>query len=176
MQGWRSGMQRWYLVHTKPFGEMSAQINLERQGYGIYFPRLLQTVRFAGRCREKIAALFPRYLFVRLEEGRQSLSPVRSTVGVAAVVCFGSQYAVVPEAVVRGLQARESESGLHRLSRATPYLRGSTVRITTGPFEGLEGVFEREAGSERVVVLLDLLGHRASVRLPTDIVLPALAV
>jgi transcription antitermination factor NusG len=49
------------------------------------------------------------------------------------------------------------------------------VHITTGPFEGLEGVFEREAGCDRVVVLLNLLGQDAQVRVHADFVLPGYA-
>ena len=169
-------MQRWYVVHTKAAREITARINLERQGYGVYFPRLHQTVRFAGRWRETVTALFPRYMFVHLDDGRQHLSPVRSTVGVASIVRFGSHYAVVPADVICALQARETESGLHRLSPPVPYVRGATIRITSGPFDGLDGVFEREAGKERVVVLLNLLGQLASVRVPADVVLPAFAV
>lgn len=169
-------MLRWYLILTKPSGEASAQVNLERQNYEVYFPRLLQTVRLAGRWRERIAALFPRYLFVQLEEGRQSLSPIRSTVGVVDVVRFGTRYAAVPDDVVRDLRERaDPQSGLHQLGRRVPFLRGSPVRITAGPFDGLDGVFERQAGAERVVVLLKLLGQYASVRIPAGFVLPALA-
>jgi len=130
-----------------------------------------------GRWRERITALFPRYLFVRLEEGRQSLSPVRSTVGVADVVRFGLRYAAVPDEVVCDLRGRaDPQSGLHRLGRRSPFPCGSHVRIAAGPFDGLEGVFEREAGAERVVVLLNLLGQDAAVRIPAGFVVPALSV
>jgi len=50
------------------------------------------------------------------------------------------------------------------------------VRISTGPFEGLEGVFERQAGADRVVVLLRLLGQNASVCVSIDSVLLSRAV
>src|SRR5712671_6899317 len=109
-------MLRWYLVYTKPLTEAIAQANLERQGYEVYFPRAVQTVRCSGRWLERVVALFPRYLFLRLNEGCQALNPVRSTVGVASVVRFGSRYTVVPEHVISDLQARADPlSGLHRL-------------------------------------------------------------
>jgi len=49
------------------------------------------------------------------------------------------------------------------------------VQIKLGPFDGLEGVFEREAGADRVVVLLKLLGHTARVQVPMDSVAPSSA-
>lgn len=170
-------MLRWYLIHTKSSGEMSAEMNLERQGYEVYVPRLVTMGRFGRRQRDRVASLFPRYLFLRLDEGRQSLSPVHSTVGVTNVVRFGARYTVVPDDVVRDLRARaDPQSGLHRLSDRSLLAPGIAVRISAGAFDGLEGIFEREAGTERVLVLLKLLGHEASVRVPTEFVLPSLSV
>jgi transcriptional antiterminator RfaH len=165
-------MRRWYLVQTKPANETLAEENLLRQGYEVYLPRLLSSARLAGQWRERVSALFPRYLFLRLHEGSQALGPVRSSVGVGSVVRFGAHYAIVPDQVVEELQARaDPQSGLHRLRRPALPVPGSKVRIRTGPFDGLEGVFEREAGSDRVIVLLQLLGQAARVRLPAYTVL-----
>ncbi len=166
-------MLRWYLVRTKPSGELRAREHLQRQHYHVYLPRLLEVVRVADRLRERVTALFPRYLFLGLEEGRQSLGPVHSTVGVAEIVRFGNRYAVVPDVVIESLRDRAGDSGLHRLGPRSPFLRGLAVRIASGPFAGLEGVFEREAGAERVVVLLNVLGQGASVRVPAGFVVPA---
>ena len=162
-------MLRWYLVYTKPLTETIAQANLERQGYEVYFPRALQSVRRSGRWLERTVALFPRYLFLRLNEGYQALNPVRSTLGVSSIVRFGSRYIVVPEHVISDLQARaDRKSGLYRLGCAARLVPGTRVTVRTGPFSGLNGIFEREAGTERVVVLLGLLGHYASVFVPLD--------
>lgn len=166
-------MRRWYLVHTKPLGEADARSNLERQGYEIYFPRLLQTVRRRQRWCEQIGPLFPRYLFLNLDEGRQSLKPAHSTPGVATIVRFGSRYATVSDNIIVQLQTRaDGESGLHRLAGRSPLSPGTSVRVVEGPFEGLEGVFECETGSDRVLVLLNLLGHDARVQVPIHTVAP----
>jgi transcriptional antiterminator RfaH len=168
-------MLRWYLIHTKPLSEGVAQTNLERQDYEVYLPRATQAVRYNGHWLERIVALFPRYLFLRLNEGRQSLGPVRSTLGVAKVVRFGAKYTIVPDEVIRDLLARaDPATGLHRLGRAARLSPGPPVRIRKGPFDGLEGVFEREAGADRVVVLLNLLGHAVSAHVPGDSVRPHL--
>jgi transcriptional antiterminator RfaH len=161
------GLQRWYLIHTKPAGELTAEANLLRQEYEVYLPRILQPSRRSGRWRDRIAVLFPRYLFLRLNEGRQSLGPVRCSIGVSGVVRFGLKYAVVPDEIVSGLQAREDPgSGLHRVTRPIALTPGETVGINGGLFDGLEGIFERDAGAERVVVLLRLLGHEVAVQVP----------
>jgi transcriptional antiterminator RfaH len=90
-------------------------------------------------------------------------------------VRFGANYAVVPSTVIRDLRAREEpESGLHRLvGRESAFVRGAPVRLSTRPFEGIEGVFERHDGAERVIVLLSLLGQEARVCVPVQFVAPA---
>jgi transcriptional antiterminator RfaH len=175
LQDGHGHMLRWYLIQTRPSAESIAKSNLERQGYEVYFPRLVRPMRRRSRWADTIVALFPRYLFLRLSEGLQSLGPVRSTQGVANAVRFGSAYAVVPDQVISDLVAREDPtSRLHRLNRG-PLVPGARVKIAVGPFDGLDGVFSRIAGPDRVIVLLSFLGRDTAVCVPSGSVLPAVA-
>jgi transcriptional antiterminator RfaH len=167
-------MLRWYLVQTKPANERVACSNLERQGYEVYFPRVVQAIRRGRRAFERIGPLFPRYLFLHLREGQQALGPVRSSLGVANIVRFGPQFAVVPDVVVVGLKSRaDSNSGLHRLRPQPAVEHGEAVRVATGPFAGLEGVFDRSLGADRVVVLFDILGRQTPTEISRDFALSA---
>lgn len=169
-------MLRWYLIHTKPGSEALAQSNLRRQGFEVYLPLICQPMRRAGRWSERVCPLFPRYLFLQLDEGRQALKPVHSTIGVASIVRFGTRYAIVPDLVILELRSRaDDRTGLLRLLDPAALPPGAAVRISGGPFAGLEGVFLRQAGRDRVVVLLELLGHDAEVRVCADVLLPSLA-
>jgi transcriptional antiterminator RfaH len=162
----------WYLIHSKPSREAVAESNLLRQGYQVYYPRLLRPIRRRGNWIDQVVSLFPRYLFFRLAPS-QNIGPVRSTVGVANIVRFGYAYAVVPAPIVEDLRTRaDPETGLHRLQRHSQFEPGSNVRIVAGVFDGLEGVFQRESGDERVVLLLRLLGRDTRVEVPARFVLP----
>jgi transcriptional antiterminator RfaH len=168
------GLLRWFLVLSKPAAERAAKLNLERQGYRVYCPRLQQPALRRGRWVERIVALFPRYLFVQVDGARQSLAPVGSTVGVAGIVRFGSQAAAVPARIVDDLIAREDPvSGLHKLDSSRKLRAGARVSLVGGSFLGLDGIFEREAGQDRVVVLLSLLGREVAVGVPSRFVVPA---
>jgi transcriptional antiterminator RfaH len=165
---------RWFLVFTKPSGEQLAKTNLERQGFQVYYPRLQQPSLYRGRWVDRIVSLFPRYLFLRLDTLRQSLAPVRSTLGVANIVRFGLESTMVPDSIVTDLMRRaDPETGLHRLAGSGPLKHGARVTVVAGAFEGFAGIFEREAGDERVVVLLKLLGQETQVRVPSRYVMPA---
>ena len=86
----------WYLVHAKPRQEDTALANLARQGFEAFLPRMRRQVRHAGRWRERVEALFPRYLFVSLDPETHDWAPIRSTVGVSSLVRFGDEPARVP--------------------------------------------------------------------------------
>jgi transcriptional antiterminator RfaH len=92
-------------------------------------------------------------------------------------VRFGDDYAVVPDAIVDNLRTRaDPDTGLHCLRGHSSFAPGSNVRIVAGVFDGLEGVFQRESGDERVVLLLGLLGRDTLVEVPAAFVLPQLDV
>jgi transcriptional antiterminator RfaH len=163
-------MASWYLIRTKPAREALAQSNLARQGYRVYFPQLVGATAGCG------SALFPRYLFIHVDVRTQDIGPVRSTVGVANIVRFSCEYAVVPDSVIEELRRRaDPKTGIHHLSVTARIAPGSPVRILGGVFASLEGVFQRESGDERVIVLLSVLGQRTPVKVPAEFVLPLTA-
>jgi len=167
---------RWHLVFTKPRGEDTAKINLERQGYRVYFPRVQQKILSRDRWRDAIDSLFPRYLFVQLNATLQSLAPIRSTLGVVNVVRFGNNYVVVPDKIVDGLISyADPDTGLHQLCVGPLFEFGSAVRITSGVLAGLEGIFEGDDANNRVVVLLNLLGREMRIRISAGSVIPSRA-
>jgi len=171
-----TGQDSWYVIRSKPHGESAAQTHLERQGFRVFFPRLLQPVRVRHRWVDRIEPLFPRYLFLCADVEKQSLAPVRSTVGITEIVRFGNEYATVPDEVVLDLMGRaEPETGLHRLLRPL-FARGDPVLVSVGPFNGLEGIFECHEGEERVLILLELLGRQTRVYMSVNQVVPHYAV
>jgi transcriptional antiterminator RfaH len=118
-----------------------------------------------GVRRRRVRALFPAYVFVRVELGEQALGPIKSADGVRGIVKFGDDYAVVPPGVIQALLGREEpDSGLHAVDEWTPK-KYDTVRINDGPFEGLEGMFLRLSGKDRVLVLLSILGRPTPINI-----------
>jgi transcriptional antiterminator RfaH len=161
---------QWYLIHTKPLAERLAQRHLERQGYRTYLPQARYLQPYHQERKARIAALFPRYLFVQLAVGEQSLQPVHSTVGVSKIVRFGMRCAVVADQLIEQLRSRaDPMTGLHTL-RLASFVRGTRVRIRAGAFCGIDGIFERESGVERVTILLTLLGEERPLQFPTELV------
>lgn len=149
---------KWYLVCTRLGSEGVAYRDVVSLGFGAYYPRFVKRSWVQGRRKRRVKPLFPAYLFVHVGD-EQSLSIVKSADGVRGVVRFGDDYAIVPTRVVDALRLREAPgTGLHKVHEWAPQ-PNETVRVNAGPFEGLEGIFMRESGSDRVIVLLSILGR-----------------
>jgi len=159
-------LEPWYVVHTKPQQERVACDNLARQGYAVYLPRIKLLKRSRRlRCQElQLEPLFPRYLFIQPGSPGHSIAPVRSTVGVTTIVRFGQAPAILRHEVltsIRDFEARQNEAGLEEIS---PFRDGERVLVVDGPLAGLEGLVS-SVSQERVVVLMQLLGHDTRVNL-----------
>lgn len=149
----------WYVAHTKPRQERVALEHLTRQGYEVYLPLLKIFKNVRDRQDVRFDPLFPRYIFFRPASAQQSIAPVRSTQGVAAIVRFGQTPAVLqPETLkaIRAFEASQNTASFEEISTLKP---GKPVIVTDGPFAGLEGLVSM-VSEQRVVVLMNLLGQQ----------------
>jgi transcriptional antiterminator RfaH len=155
----------WYLVHTKPRQETIAQENLERQGYECYLP-FLRMEKLRQRTLIVIEeALFPRYLFIRLgqDDSAKSWEPIRSTRGVTTLVRFGHEPARVADALIAVLKAREADASENEPEPL--FRKGDRLRVSEGPFAGIEGIYQMTDGEQRVMVLIELLSKPVALSL-----------
>lgn len=151
-----AGDKAWYLVYTKPRQEETALNQLVRQGYEAYLPRTRRWRRRQGKRAQAIEPLFPRYLFVHLDQTSDDWGPIRSTIGVAALVRFGAEPARIPDGLIEYLKQREGTDGFHDWAEAA-MAAGDRVRIAEGAFKGYEGIYMAHTSRERVLVLLNIV-------------------
>jgi len=91
----------------------------------------------------------------------------RYSPGVKDFLTFGSRVADVSEDIIQALRER-CPGGVAQIEplRVKP---GDTVRINEGPFSGLEAIFQQSLkDSERVAVLLEILGRQTRLVLPSE--------
>lgn len=143
----------WYLIQAKPGQAAKAQVELENQGFDTYLPIIDVEKRVRGKLTTKSEPLFPGYLFIFLSEIDSNWRPIRSTRGVAKIVSFGPNPAVVPAEAVSAIRAQ-----LKGLEAEPEFKPDMAVNITDGPFKGLNAVFAGYDGEERAFLLLELLG------------------
>ena len=146
----------WFVVRTKARQEGRAMNHLQEQGFKVYCPQIPKYDVVKEVVGKQV--LFPGYCFV--ESGERSVSSVRSTPGVIALVSFGSEGkpALVSAGVLDEIRRVETFYG-----EKSPGLQsGDAVSITGGPFKGLHGLYSKRS-QDRVEVLLILLGRQQRV-------------
>jgi len=143
--------EAWYVLQTKPRQELRARDNLQRQGFRCVLP-LVQVEKL--RCGARVwavEALFGRYLFIELGDASANWSVLRSTRGVTRLVRFGGVPAKLPTGWIDAFQRQET-------APKKLFEPGQRVLVTSGPFSGLEGIYQMPHGESRAIVLLELLG------------------
>lgn len=158
---------RWFVVQTQPHSEKKAAAHLARQGFHCYLPCYLKRRRHARKTETVPAPLFPRYMFVAIDETQQWRS-IRSTVGVAHLVCRGDEPAPVPDGVIEDLRAREGEDGYIKLDERPSFVPGDKVEVRDGAFVGSHALYSDMVDSDRVAILLDLLGRKVRTVIDKD--------
>jgi len=164
-----TGNERWFLAHTLPKSEWKAELHLGGQGFRTFQPQIRKTIRHARQLKTVRAPLFPRYLFVILDLGRDRWLSVRSTVGVSSLFSSRDGPVPVPMGIVESLIER-SEDSLTRLD--TELVKGQHVRVLTGPFVDFVGTLDRLNAAGRVRVLLQMMGTAVPVTLHRSALAP----
>lgn len=168
-----ASLARWFVAHTQPNAEARAVLNLERQGFTTYMPRYLKRRRHARRVDMVAVPVFPRYVFVAIDLGRQRWLSIRSTIGVSRLVGQGDAPLPVPQGIIEAMMQRHDEQGFVRLLSPTGLRAGDKVRVLGGAFEESLGLLEQVTDEQRVTILLDMLGRKVRVTLDSGLIAAA---
>ncbi|MBX9745624.1 MAG: hypothetical protein K2X34_01900 [Hyphomonadaceae bacterium] len=155
---------RWYAVQTIRGREQFARENLERQKVPTYLPLFAKPVLRRNAVKDAIAAFFPGYLFVSLPCSSPLWRSVGGTYGVSRIVRFGESPTALPEGLIEHFKSRTGPDGL--LGFEDDLKPGDRVRMVGGAFDQVYGVLCAVEPSERVIVLLHMMGREVSVKVP----------
>lgn len=142
------------MLKTKPRAEGTVCAVLTGRRVEVYLP-LVKVPKATPSSRRE--ALFPGYVFSRIDIHGDEWLQTRSAPGVAYILGCDGKPSPVPDAVVTTVRQRLAACGGDLRPRLA---RGDRVIITGGPLRGLEAVFDGElSGSGRSRVLLAILGR-----------------
>ena len=151
--------QHWYAAYTCANHEKQVATQLDVRAVEHFLPLYSSVRRWKDRRVTLNLPLFPGYVFIRL--ALQERLRALEVPGVVRLVGFNGQAAALPDDEMEILR-----TGLRQSLRAEPHpflTVGRRVRITGGPFAGLEGVLQRKKSSMRVVVSLELIQRAVAV-------------
>jgi len=159
----------WYAAYTWVHHEKRVAQQLEERRVHCFLPLYRSVRRWKDRRKVLELALFPGYVFVRMDL-RDRLQ-VLQLPGVVRLVSSRGQPASLPEsemeALYRGLTNQFS-------GEPHPYLKvGRRVRIVRGPLAGSEGILVRKKDWLRVVLSIDLLMRSVAIEVDAADLEPA---
>ena len=147
--------RNWYAVQTNREKEAYVSRQLIGNGYDALHVICRVWIPIGGRYRPTVTALFPQYIFARLDQ--HGIYVVSGTHGAKRVVSFDGEPFPVPETFIQELEVASKQG----IEIKPPVLReGDKVRFMSGPFEGLEGIVDRNERRKFLITLLT--GSRVS--------------
>ncbi len=163
---------KWYCVRSQPRHEHVVAAHLAMlESVEVFCPRIrYKKCGRYGAATMVTEALFPGYLFVcfRLDRDQRN---VRYAHGVKEIVQFGEKCISIPDTVIAEIRHEIGHESVKEV--AVPLSNGSSIKIISGPFRGLSGIVTQlRPATERVNVLLDLLGRQLEAELSSEQVLP----
>jgi transcriptional antiterminator RfaH len=147
---------QWYLVRTKPGKERWVRDQLAYVLPEVFLPFLRARMMRWGKFSWSQAPLFPGYVFARCDLSG-SYFDIKYSPGVAGLVSAGREPLIVAPEIVESIRDRAVNGVVEIFEQ--PFAPGERVMVTTGPFFGLDAIFERYlSGEQRVAILLNVAG------------------
>jgi transcription antitermination factor NusG len=159
-----AAMREWFAVQVWSGREQVSARHLRQRGYEVFLPCYSQRRRWSDRIKVVDRALFPGYMFCRLDTnvaGRIITAP-----GVIRIV--GDRSGPLPVAAheIEAIQ-RIVETQLSAEPWPVSYV-GQRVRIERGPLTGIEGTVLVVKNRHRLIVSVSLLQRAVAVEIDSE--------
>jgi transcription antitermination factor NusG len=156
-------MFAWHVATTRPFSELIAERHLEQQRFQAFNPKCLDMRIVRGRRVTVEKPYIPGYIFINFDDTAENWQSINYTRGIISLIYASPEHPAVvkPDAMQilidrcsGGQYITEHEIDQH-IAKLVPI--AATVRITSGPFDGLHGIV-KWSHHHRVAVLMRFLG------------------
>jgi transcription elongation factor/antiterminator RfaH len=164
-------VHKWYVVATQPGREQVANRHLRNQHFEVFLPLRKKSIRHARKMTDRLAPLFPGYLFIQLDPSEAHWRPVNGTYGVKHMISGENRPLALPAGFVETLQANLTLEG--SVCHQPSLRKGDQVEVMAGPFATRVGELIDMDDRGRVEVLMRLLSASVPVKTTIDNLLPA---
>lgn len=165
--------KKWYVVNTYSGHEKKVQekllmrassMNMEEYIFRVIVPEQTEVEVKDGVTKEKVKKLFPGYVLVEMIMTDEAWFVVRNTPGVTGFIGSSGKGAKPTPLQPYEVDKILNSMGMSRLEVSTDLKEGEIVKITSGPFAGMEGkISEVNLETNQLIVLLDLFGQETDV-------------
>ena len=165
--------KKWYVVNTYSGHEKKVQekllmrassMNMEDYIFRVIVPEQTEVEVKDGVTKEKVKKLFPGYVLVEMIMTDEAWFVVRNTPGVTGFIGSSGKGAKPTPLQPYEVDKILNNMGMSRLEVSSDLKEGEIVKITSGPFSGLEGkVSSLDLENQQIIVLVDVFGQETEV-------------
>ncbi len=161
-------MVRWYALYIRSRWEKKVARELTRKSIECFLPLLRESHRWSDRSKTVEVPLFRGYVFVRTE--LRDRLPVLETDGVLHMIGIRGKPSPIPDEQIEWLRVlvRHPDS----IQKKAGHIVGEKVRITSGPFMGVEGVIVMVKGATRLAVSIEAIQQSIVVDILSESITP----
>lgn len=153
----------WYACYTRSRHEKKVDELLRRQRIETFLPTRVRESQWKDRKKLMHVPLFPGYVFGRFT--LRQLAQVLSTHGVATIVSTRGYPCPIPASEIESVRlvSRAAADPAAPLDLGALIQKGNWVRVSAGPFQGVEGVVVERRGRRRVLVAIAAIGQGVEI-------------
>lgn len=155
--------EHWHVLHVRPRCEKKMAAYCANASLTCYLPLRVERKVYQRRRVEVWKPLFPGYVFVCFQPEQRIL--VLQSGQIVRVLEVKNQAKFIDEIE----QVRKALGADPCLQACAGLTAGTMVRITAGPFQGLEGIVVKSKGQARVVLNVEMIGQGVAIEADTDI-------
>ena len=165
--------KKWYVVNTYSGHEKKVQekllmrassMGMEDYIFRVIIPEQTEVEVKDGVTKDKTKKLFPGYVLVEMIMTDEAWFVVRNTPGVTGFIGSSGKGAKPTPLQPYEVDKILNNMGMSRLEVSTDLAVGELVKVTSGPFAGMEGKIESlDLPNQVLTVLLDLFVQETSV-------------
>ena len=152
----------WYAIYVRSRYEKKVYKLLLEKGIESSLPLIKTTKMWSDRKKKVEVPLFRGYVFIKIDVGRDKLN-ILQTDGVVKFIGIKKKPSRIPDEEIHWVHMMVEESDTVQSEKEIPV--GQKVRVSAGPFKGVEGVVMRAGNQSRLVVVIETIMHAISIEI-----------
>jgi transcription antitermination factor NusG len=157
-----SEVKHWFALYTKPRHEFKAQTQIESENITCYLPTITRLKQWSDRKKKVTEPLFKSYIFIEASESERLRA--LELYSIVKTIFFDGKPSIIPENQIISL--KNLLSGTNKVQVFNEIIKGDKIKITDGPFEGVEGVvYDVSKDDTMLAVNIELLKRSVVVKI-----------
>ena len=145
--------RKWIIAKIKPNKEKLASINLVRQGFNVFLPKIKKIVKVFNTSRIYIKPLFPGYIFIEVD--KVNWVKINNTYGVRQVLAIDGKPLSVSERILNSIKSKCDKNDFFHKNF---YIKkGERIKVNMGQNPSLDCIFHEFINYKRSSILIKLL-------------------